>query len=414
MCLVNGHPAKSDGAVGPRSDRAFYRSGALERALTIESVRKTESPESIGAWATIIILVSKVGCVLVVAVSFLFAFDSAQFAQCVHWPTSATGPTMESRLATWDSADYLALSQGGYHRDSALCAFYPLWPLMMRECARLSFGHPLIAGYMLANVLSFIALWLFHQLVASHYGERMSRNALILMLAFPGALFFNFIYTESLFLALVLAWFWFIERERYAWPALLGFVLPLTRAVGVFILVPLVWNVYEKKKPLRYWLLLLTPLAGYSAYFLMMRIWTGNPFEGFAAQKYYPNSPSISNMYAWHALAKAAVGVDSVDGMTDSILDRACFLLFLVTLPFIYKLNKTWFWYALPTGLVPALTSYFMSYRRYTIVCFPIFIVLAQWLAKSGSRWLFWYYVIMFGALQVWAITQFVNFKWAG
>jgi hypothetical protein len=55
-----------------------------------------------------------------------------------------------------------------------------------------------------------------------------------------------------------------------------------------------------------------------------------------------------------------------------------------------------------------------MSYRRYAIMLFPMFVVLAQLVARSKSRWLFWYAVAVFGALQVWAICQFINFNWAG
>jgi hypothetical protein len=48
------------------------------------------------------------------------------------------------------------------------------------------------------------------------------------------------------------------------------------------------------------------------------------------------------------------------------------------------------------------------------MVCFPVFIVLAQLLAKTKSRWLFWYYTSLLAALQIRAVRQFVNFNWAG
>jgi hypothetical protein len=163
----------------------------------------------------------------------------------------------------------------------------------------------------------------------------------------------------------------------------------------------------------RYWLLLLCPLLGYAVYFGTMYAWTGNALEGFEAQRSYPNSPSISNILNVAGFANAFVNVHTLDGMLDAALDRGFFLLFLALLPAVWKLNRTWFWYTLPTGLIPALSNYFLSYRRFIMVCFPLFIVLAQLLAK-GPRWMFWYYVVLLAAMQAWAVTRFVNFNWAG
>ena len=162
------------------------------------------------------------------------------------------------------------------------------------------------------------------------------------------------------------------------------------------------------------WLLLLCPLVGYAAYFGLMHVWTGNAFEGFVAQKSYPNSPSIRNAFDVPHFTDALLNVHSLGGMMDGALDRVFFVLFLVLLPMIWRLDRVWFVYALPAGLVPALTSWFMSYRRYFMMLFPAFVVLALLLAKSKNRWLFWYYVVLLAAVQAWAVSQFINFKWAG
>jgi hypothetical protein len=158
----------------------------------------------------------------------------------------------------------------------------------------------------------------------------------------------------------------------------------------------------------------LAPLLGYAAYFGLMRIWTGNAFEGFAAQRAYPNSPSIANIFDLPAFARAFANVSGLDGMLDGAIDRALFIVFLAMLPLVYRLNRTWFWYALPTGLVPAMSNQFFSYRRFIVVCFPVFIALAQLFARSRSRWLFWYYVVLLAGLQAWAVKQFMTFNWAG
>lgn len=444
-------------------------------------------------------------------------FDVEEFTTAyAHWPQSET-PTMASRFASWDSAHYLTLSQNGYFAGSNSCAFYPLWPAMIRLFGFYMVKNPLAAGMVLANGLSLLGFWLFFKMVERRYGPNIARDAVILMLAFPGALFFSFPYSEALYMVLLMLFFGGLELQRYSWTAVAGFLLPLARPVGVFTVVPLAWYLVERRsiaspvstvrvpartlpvKSLRpafqrqlqeesseigelsepgvcevmagssprnslqipshkmrdipsnvfrspvqnpafnegevgeqpthlttggdkllvpvgvwSWLLLACPVLGYAAYFGLINVWTGNPFEGFAAQKHYPNAPSMANMVNCSGFINALLNIHSFDGMTDSVLDRFFFLLFISCIPLIYRLNKVWFFYVLPAGLVPALTSWFMSYRRYVMVLFPMFVVLAQLLARTKARWLFWYYVALLAVLQAWAVIRFTNFEWAG
>jgi len=350
--------------------------------------------------------------IVAVLVATLFTFDVQHFwGAYAHW---STPDSIASRLATWDSAHYLHLSQDGYRAGSKSCAFYPLWPGVIGVASWLTLGHPLVAALLLANGLSLGVFVLFYRLVQQQYGATTANDTLILLLAFPGALFFSFPYTESFYLFMVLVFFLELERGRYLWPGIIGFLMPLTKAIGVFIVLPLAWHLYERKAARKYWLLLLLPLLGYAAYFGTMGFSTGNPFEGFLAQKEYPNSPSIRNMFDLAGMSDALLDMHSMGGMMDAFLDRFLFFVFLGLLPWVYRLNKTWFLFAFAAGLVPALTSWFMSYRRYFMVCFPLFIVMAQLLQRPKSRIVFWYYVLILAGLQFWAITRFVNFNWAG
>jgi Gpi18-like mannosyltransferase len=134
-------------------------------------------------------------------------------------------------------------------------------------------------------------------MVSALWGPQIGRDAMILLVACPDALFFSFSYTESLFFFMVMVFFRFLSQEKYLWPVAMGFFMPLTKAIGVFMVVPLAWHLWERKKPLRYGLLLGAPILGYLAYFGIMYGYTGNAFEGFKAQKAYPHSPSIMNMF---------------------------------------------------------------------------------------------------------------------
>jgi hypothetical protein len=332
----------------------------------------------------------------------------------VWFRTGVEGSRVEISFTTWDIKYYLQLAQNGYVSGSPLCAFYPLWPGILFLAGRLTGGHLLMASFGLCNVLSFIAFLLFYHLVERQHGKRVALDALILLLAAPGAFFFSFPYTEALYLVLVLAFFWGLECDARLLLCIAGFLLPLARPVGVFIEVPLAWHLFRSRAPQARWLLMLAPLLGYTCYFTFMHLATGNALEGFVAQRSYPLSPSIRNIFNVPALLNAIIGIRTWDGMTDSAVDRGCFFLFLVLLPFIFRGNRTWFWYTLPTGLIPALTSYFMSYRRYVMVCFPMFVISALILTKNGRRWYFWCCVVLLAVVQILAVLRFVNADWAG
>jgi len=92
------------------------------------------------------------------------------------------------------------LSQGGYAAGDRACAFYPLWPLAIRAATPLAGGDPLVAGLVLSNGASLAAWAMFYTAVGRRWGPAAAGWALALLVSFPGALFFQFPYTESLFL----------------------------------------------------------------------------------------------------------------------------------------------------------------------------------------------------------------------
>lgn len=147
---------------------------------------------------------------------------------------------------TWDTRYCVRLSRDGYEAGSPSCAFYPLWPAAIRVATVITGNRPVLAALLLANALSLLGLWLLYRLVERRCGAAVSRDSLILLLAFPGALFFSFPYTESLYLVLLMLVFWSLELRRWWWLAVAGFLLPLARPVGVFIVLPLAWWLYEQ------------------------------------------------------------------------------------------------------------------------------------------------------------------------
>jgi hypothetical protein len=336
-------------------------------------------------------------------------FADGRFDWCRHWPLVG-GPTIESRLATWDAAHYLYLAKNGYQKDDIACAFYPLWPGLIRLFSIVTRIDIFTSGILLANVLSLAAVFLFHYLVRSQHGLETAKVATAFLLAFPGSIFFSFIYTEPLFLLLVVLFFIFLFQENYWGVAATGFLLSLTKAVGIFCVLPLLWQLFALRRPARLALAACGPVLGYISYFFVMFAFTGNPWEGFEAQKYYENRPSIANMFNLKGMFATFCEIQDFG----AALDRVLFLVFLGSLFWVYRLNKTYFVFALAAGAIPALSTWFVSYRRQIMMCFPLFIALGHHLKGRDNRLPRWYLLAVMAAIQSFFLVRYLNFMWAG
>jgi hypothetical protein len=126
--------------------------------------------------------------------------------------------------------------------------------------------------------------------------------------------------------------------------------------------------------------------------------------EGFDAVNRFGSPPVGASMLLHPAelLHRWFDGPYAVHGYRNSIIDRALFMLFLLSLPLIWRLrNPALFSYALLVGLVPLLGT-FMSYSRYLLPAFPLFIGLAGVLGRE--RWRFLLFPWLFASISLQAL----------
>lgn len=355
-------------------------------------------------------------------------------------------------FATWDAAHYLLLSELGYSKGLRSCAFYPLWPLFVRWFSVFTGGSHLVAGMVLANLFSLAGWTLFYSVTAKRFGESAAQLALVLLVAFPGSLFYQFIYTEPLFFLLVMALWFGLERQRYGVAMVAAFLLPLTRAVGVFSVLPIAWVFLQQMRngecgarndgvfapsadqrrskagvlpslfhppssifsllPSRLALLAMPPL-GLALYFGLMWNWTGNPFEGMEAQKYW-GAHSISNLWNVPKFVMGFFEPTTWHAFKGSVLDRCAFLLLLYCLPLIWRLGKDLVVWTYVLGILPAMSGTFVSFTRFESTAFPLFIALAVFLSGRKARWPLIGFLTAMSVLHLILLWRFVNYRWAG
>ena len=401
---------------------------------------------STGAWKVAALLVAFKCLYFAVLLFCLRAWPSMNLEVFnrvdVRWPQQGL-PTFESHLATWDAAHYLRLAKQGYQSGDPSCAFYPLWPCFIQLASSLTGGRMVLAGLVMSNACSVAGLSLFYHGVCRLHGKRVGGYALASLALFPGSIFFSLVYSESLFLLLAMTiWLGLETRNQFAvWCG--AFLLPLTRAIGVFACIPiahaflwpritgwfggtesgLAWEdadspSIERRKSSDVGVLLLlllscAPILGFGSYLFLMHSWTGNAVEGFDAQRHWGRH-SILNLVDLPHFVTGFFRVTSWHAFNGSLLDRLVFLLHVFFIPVVWRAGRgLWVWdYIL--GILPAMSGVFTSYTRFASCCFPLFIGMAIWVAtaKRGTgKWLFF---AAFGILHGVLLWRCVNFRWAG
>lgn len=324
-------------------------------------------------------------------------------------------------FVTWDAQHYLFLSLNGYEQGEASSnAFYPLWPYLIRIVSMAIPGHPALGALILANVLSVFGYVAFHHLILKRSGQSdTARASLILLLCCPGALFFSFAYSESLFLLLSCLFLICLYDKKYFFAAALSFAMTLTRPTGVLSVIPIVAALIQHeglKKFSGKWLTALAPVVAIGMYFILMRMETGGFYTAFESQKkYYMAQGDPTNILNVVGFLKSLLSFKwMTHDFLNSGLDRLFFALFILALPFLWKKDRILFWYALPMGLIPAMIQSFMSYTRFFILLIAVFYAGGYLWTHSKIKWMFVPAAILLLLLQAQLLIWHINFRWAG
>lgn len=361
----------------------------------------------------------------------------------VRWPRSG-GPMFAGHFATWDAAHYFLLAEEGYRRDLPSCAFPPLWPWVIRwgrAC-----GVPLPwAGLAAAHVLSALGLALFHDIARQECGDRAARWALAIACAYPGAMFFGVPYSEGLFLLLLVV---LLASMREGWLATAwgaALLLPLCRSAGVFVVVPLAWEVarscrgwqwlartadlaprerirgfgkgrvgwHPERGSWWWWLLPMAPAMGWCAGLACLWTWTGDPLEGIHAQRHWGRH-TVENLVNLPRFMEEMLQPTCWHGFSGSVLDRVMFVGLAYTMPWMWRRSRGWTLWAVALGVLPAMSGGFTSFTRYGSVVIPMFWVWGEGLARAGGvGWKGWV-VAGLACMQAVLLWRHVNYAWAG
>ncbi len=298
------------------------------------------------------------------------------------------------------------MTDHGYPDGGAEAAFFPLYPVLARGLGELGGGSRtavLIAAYLVSLAALLAALVLFHRLVSLELGKRLARPALVLLMLFPGALYFGAPYSESLFLLASVGAFYAARTARWPWAGACLAAAAATRSAGVLLVIPIGLLYVQRlraggRRADGLWLLL--GPAGLAAFALYLGLEQGDPFAFSHVQDFWYRHFAGPLVGAWDGLVAAVDGARQLlSGSRDTVyfthaggdpfrvagmnLMLFGFLVFALsacwgTLRRLPPAYGTWVVVALLLPLsFPVGPQPLMSLPRFLAVLFPIFMWLA-------------------------------------
>jgi hypothetical protein len=298
--------------------------------------------------------------------------------------------------ARWDSDFFLRIAQNGY--DGASAAFHPLYPALVAVLGRVLLGHYLLAGLIVSLACCLGSFLLLYRLAEERLGPGGAERSVLYLAVFPMSLFLQAVYSESLFLLLVLAAFALAERNRFASAGVLAGLAILTRAAGIALLPALALLAWQERDRLRALggVALALPVA--AIYPLVLWQQVDDPWAFSHAQDRWHRHVSPAGPFggiwdgavsAWRGLEQFVVGHGThVAGANQMHAAAENLQAFVFLVLFVALTVVAWRRFGAPYGLFAAVSlaiplSYpssrwpLLSLPRFGLVIFPLFLALA-------------------------------------
>lgn len=293
--------------------------------------------------------------------------------------------------ANLDGQHYLSIAQRGYVQFEQ--AFFPLFPLLIWFLSMILRIIPLYAGFIVVYVSLFLALLFFYRLILLDYDKKIAVWSVLFLLAFPTSFFLGAIYTEGLFLTLLLASFYFARKRNLFLAGILGGLASLTRLVGVLLFPSLLLELYihNRKEKVRKRVslasalsLLLIPL-GTIVYMIYLLIAYHDPLYFIHAQPAFGAGRSGGGIILLPQVLWRYIKIFRTIPLSNHDFWVAFleFIVFFVVLFLLYRsfkvgIRKSYILFGLLSILLPTLSGTLSSIPRYALTSFVIFIYLAM------------------------------------
>ena len=309
----------------------------------------------------------------------------------------------------WDALWYQRIVTQSYSATDGTAQFHPLYAWLATLLARIGLS-PALSLLIISSLAGIGLFYFFNKLAQLDLSPKDSFFALILFAFAPPAFILFAPYAEALFLLAAVLCMLFIRQKSWWLAGLMGGLAALTRQQGIFLLIPMAWELWEEadRKPAimlsrwRSWLALgLVPLG--------MLVWL--IYRSLILNDLHINSANLQKILYSIAISPSATKVVPMQqfiwpwqafrysllklftqpdiDVWANIIAAVIFLILLaiswrkLRLSYrLYALGITWVSFSYYTGLVHP----YMGLLRHLLLAFPVFIGLAMVINKKWMR----------------------------
>lgn len=313
-------------------------------------------------------------------------------------------------IAKWGYRDIETVDDLGCCRPDCFqqseYAFFPLFPLTLNLIPMVTGLNYALSAIIWSSLLSVLAFFCFYR-IAVHYSGNSVRAlySTLLFMVFPFHYFYSMVYTESLFLILLLLCLIGIIQRRHLLTAIAYALLVLCRPNGIAMVLPLLLFLLEERQILRSskkllarlgiairssWILM-PGLLVFALYCYHLYQETGYPLAFAQAQAGWCKE----TLFPLLQLFRSGVLYAQVNSIYTVI-----FLLLGIYLS--VKSSLRWSYLIIIwMGLLIPLTSSIVSMPRYISAIFPLFLWIGGQLPIGGKTWII---------LSVFALLQLATY----
>lgn len=309
---------------------------------------------------------------------------------------SAFGHQLFWTWAGFDGVHYLMLAEKGYIYGLTE-AYFPAYFLLIRLITFITHNR-LLSGLIISHTFFILSLGMFYKLVKLDFSQKITKKTLLFLTLFPTSFYFLSVYTESLFLFLILTFFYLLRKKQFWFAGIFGAFASATRLIGIFLVLSFIYFIYQENKELlekkklklktlisKFWMTII-PAFGLLSYMFFLWQKYQDPFkfahvqEDFGAGRKTDKLILIYQVF-WRYL-KMIFTIDKSNPIYFTTwLEFIATILFIGLLIYGFtkksKIKIEYLIFSTFSLFLPTLTGILSSMPRYVLTLFPGFISLA-------------------------------------
>ncbi|MDP3733099.1 MAG: hypothetical protein Q8Q91_01020, partial [Candidatus Daviesbacteria bacterium] len=287
------------------------------------------------------------------------------------------------RWSNWDGGHFRGIVENNYLPQQTV--FFPFYPLLMKILNMIGLDIT-FAGLLISHLSLVCSLFLLYKLTLLDFSEKVAKRAIFALLIFPTSFYLGTVYSESLFLAVTLACFYFARTQKTVLSSFFAAASIATRLTGLATFAAVLGDHllaqsknfnFRKILTLKTFLLCLS-LLPVPLYMLYQQALFQNPWGFLTNESEWNRHFSLP----WEPVLGylnylRSVGIFQIGNPARVLTELVFFIGGIVGFVFsLYKLRPAYSIFYLLSLILPTFSGTLIAMPRYMLTIFPIFILL--------------------------------------